>query len=473
MRLSTRTAIAAGLAAAVSLTVLAVLFRNRVYDTLRERVDRQLEQRAGTAPILAAVGARLATSELGATVDGARIVTTPAGGPPGPTISIGNLPTAGLPAVDGTGWKTVRADGQAWRLYTIAVDDVPGDGDVSLVELAAPLGDVDALARRQRRQSLLLAVAAVAASAAVGYGLGMYASAPLGRLRRAAGRVGAAGSANATVRIPEHLGAVEVDEIAAVLNAGLDQVASTAAQREGALASARAFAAAAGHELRTPLTGALTNLELAAHPAADTAAALAAARVQVRRASDALGALRRLADADLADPSWFAPYDIADQVAVLVAAEARRHPGVRVRFDAAGGECDLDGWAEGIELAVGNLIRNALLHGRPADPRQAEIAVGVACDPESVTITVDDNGPGIPPEDRARLVRRFERGEHSTGQGLGLALAEQIAALHGGRLVIGTSPAGGARLVLTLGRRPPGKAQQGVDPGSRARNNGA
>ncbi len=65
------------------------------------------------------------------------------------------------------------------------------------------------------------------------------------------------------------------------------------------------------------------------------------------------------------------------------------------------------------------------------------------------TVTVDDNGPGVPEVDRQRVLERFERGAGS-GSGLGLAIAQQVAIAHGGSVTIGDSPLGGARVVLTL-----------------------
>ena len=67
------------------------------------------------------------------------------------------------------------------------------------------------------------------------------------------------------------------------------------------------------------------------------------------------------------------------------------------------------------------------------------------------TVTVDDNGPGIPVTDRQRVLERFEHGGGS-GSGLGLAIAQQVAIAHGGSVTIGTSPSGGARVRLHLGR---------------------
>lgn len=452
MRLTTRTAIAAGLAAAASLAVLGVLFRDRMYTVLRERVDHQLEDRAATAPILAAVGDRLAVSELGATVEGARIVLGASGEQR--TVEIGALPDDPLPAVAGPGWASARADGQAWRLYTVEVTDVPEVGDHTLVQLVAPLGDVDALARAQRRQLLLLALATVGASAAVGYGFGALATRPLAKLRQHATSMGAGHPED--WRIPSTYGADEVDDVAAVLNDGLDRLAAASRRREEALESSRSFAAAATHELRTPLTGAITNLDLAVHPDATPEQhdqALADARVQLRRVRATLTALRELSDADLADPAWFAEVDLADQVAVLVEAEGRRHPDVRFEIVAPPGECTVQAWPDGMRVALSNLLRNALLHGRPATGDHT-VRVTVECGGAEAVVHVDDNGPGIDPGDAERLVQRFERGEGSSGTGLGLALVQQIAQLHRGRLLLGSSPLGGMRATLALQRRP-------------------
>jgi two-component system sensor histidine kinase PrrB len=443
MRLATRTAIAAALAAALALSVLAVLFRGQVYDTLLERVDRQLEERAATAPILAAVGDRLSVSELGATVEGARIAAD------GTTVEVGALPQDPLPPVTEPGWSTVHTDGENWRLYTVVVDDVPEAGDHALVQLAAPLGDVDTIARQQRRTTVLLAVIAIAASAGIGYAFGALATRPLARLRRDAGQLGTSTPAGAPLR--ERYGSVEVDEIADALRSGLDEVAVEIARREAALDTARSFAASVAHEVRTPLTSAMTNLDVARRTPAGSAAhdeAVADARTQLDRITSSLSALRDLTDAELADRSWFSEFDLADQVAAVAEPEQRRHPDVRIDV-AAAGDCTVVAWLDGTRLATANLLRNALAHGRPTFGTQ-HVVVTVERDATVATVHVDDNGPGIPPEDRERLVRRFERGARSTGSGLGLALVAQIATLHGGDLTLGDSALGGTRATVTI-----------------------
>ena len=93
---------------------------------------------------------------------------------------------------------------------------MPKAGDRTLVQLAAPLGDVERLSRQQRRSTLALAAIAVVVCGVIGYGLGELAARPLARLRRDAGRIGD----SATPPIAPAYGAVEVDEIAAALRAG-------------------------------------------------------------------------------------------------------------------------------------------------------------------------------------------------------------------------------------------------------------
>jgi signal transduction histidine kinase len=101
-----------------------------------------------------------------------------------------------------------------------------------------------------------------------------------------------------------------------------------------------------------------------------------------------------------------------------------------------------------VRLAVANVVRNALDHARFADGSPPGVRVAVS----AATVIVDDDGPGIAVDDRDRVLRRFERGGHSSGSGLGLAIARQIAVAHGGEVVISESPTGGARIEMRFGR---------------------
>ncbi len=101
-----------------------------------------------------------------------------------------------------------------------------------------------------------------------------------------------------------------------------------------------------------------------------------------------------------------------------------------------------------LERAIGNLVTNAQKYG------QSKIQIQVRRDQQNCTIYVDDDGPGIPEEDRAQIFDPFKRLDDSRtrstgGYGLGLAIVKQVAQWHGGNVSIEQAPIGGARFVFT------------------------
>jgi len=105
------------------------------------------------------------------------------------------------------------------------------------------------------------------------------------------------------------------------------------------------------------------------------------------------------------------------------------------------------GLPAGLRLVIDNAITNAVKHGGAT-----EICLSAVSSGEGVEIVVDDNGAGVPEEERAAIFARFSRGSTAarSGSGLGLALVAQQADLHGGTAAMEASPMGGARLVLRL-----------------------
>jgi signal transduction histidine kinase len=105
-----------------------------------------------------------------------------------------------------------------------------------------------------------------------------------------------------------------------------------------------------------------------------------------------------------------------------------------------------------IGQAIVNLIENALKYYEPADGKAGKIRIAVSAAGGRVLIEVSDNGPGIPPEDRLRVVERFVRLEKSRtepGSGLGLSLVNAVARLHKGEFRIEDN-APGVKAVLDL-----------------------
>jgi two-component system sensor histidine kinase PrrB len=105
------------------------------------------------------------------------------------------------------------------------------------------------------------------------------------------------------------------------------------------------------------------------------------------------------------------------------------------------------GLPTGLRLAVDNAIANAVKHGGAT-----RVQLSAVSSRAGVEIAVDDDGVGVPDEERKVVFDRFSRGSTAShsGSGLGLALVAQQAELHGGTATLDVSPLGGARLLLQL-----------------------
>jgi signal transduction histidine kinase len=110
----------------------------------------------------------------------------------------------------------------------------------------------------------------------------------------------------------------------------------------------------------------------------------------------------------------------------------------------------IDGDEVLLRQAFSNLLRNAL-EACTAAGAPPQIVILSELDPVAKVsrIAVNDNGPGIAPALRERVFRPFFTSKRN-GTGLGLALVQKIIVFHNGRIVVGTSPAGGASLQITL-----------------------
>lgn len=295
----------------------------------------------------------------------------------------------------------------------------------------------------------VLAVAGAAALLLTGVALR-----PLVALRDAAERV--ASTRDLATRLPAD-GPVEVRSVAGSLNAMLARLQRSIARTEETLEASRRFTADAGHELRTPLTSMRANLDvLRRSPNLSTAEAPIMDDVNREQARllALLDGLQRLARADAADAIAREQLDLADIVDAAVVDARRRHPEADIRFDGPE-DVDIRGWSDGLRLLVDNLVDNAVVHGGP----RTRIAVTLAFDGSAtrsegarIRLAVDDDGPGVPVADRARVFDRFVRGSTAgaTGSGLGLALVAQQAAVHGGSVSIADAPLGGARVTVLL-----------------------
>lgn len=319
-----------------------------------------------------------------------------------------------------------------------------GEGDVEEQGRGGPPPFIGTLARRLA----LVGLGVLVLVGAAGLALGGMALRPLARLRAAAERV--VSTRDLASRLPQGEGPEEVDALAASLNAMLERLGQSSARTESTLEASRRFAADAGHELRTPLTSMQANLEVLARSpglSADERRIVADVVREQARLVALLDGLQRLARGDAAGAVPRERFDLADVVDAAVAHATARHPQATITF-AGPDHVLVDGWQDGVRLLVDNLLDNAVRHGRSP----GRIHVSLATDSRTARLTVDDDGPGIPPGERQRVFERFARGDgaRAPGTGLGLALVAQQAAVHGGSATIGDAPGGGTRVTVDL-----------------------
>lgn len=95
---------------------------------------------------------------------------------------------------------------------------------------------------------------------------------------------------------------------------------------------------------------------------------------------------------------------------------------------------------------IANLLDNEITHVPEGD----RIWILLRTNDDNAEFTVEDNGPGFPPDLRSRAFERFVKGKHSTGHGLGLAFVDAVAQAHGGQVTIGDRAGGGALISVTI-----------------------
>jgi signal transduction histidine kinase len=246
-------------------------------------------------------------------------------------------------------------------------------------------------------------------------------------------------------RVPEPDTDDEVGRLARTMNAMLGRL-ERSSQRQ------RQFASDASHELRSPLASMRTNLEVALRNADRAEWPAVAARVlaESARMEDTVSDLLDLARVDEAQGDVAVeslPEVDLDELVLDETLGEHRVPIDTTRVSAG----RVHGRSEQLTRMTRNLLDNALRHARS----QVVIALHVDAESNMVELTLDDDGPGIPSEDRERVFARFTRldegrARDAGGLGLGLSMVQTIVERHGGTVAIDDAPLGGARLTVRL-----------------------
>ncbi|MFE9043159.1 sensor histidine kinase [Streptomyces sp. NPDC012421] len=243
-------------------------------------------------------------------------------------------------------------------------------------------------------------------------------------------------------RVPVPPTADVIADLARTTNATLDRLETASARQ-------REFTADAAHELRSPLAALRAQLESALrHPES-----VDNWREVVTEAAADVVRLQRLADDLLLLASHGSVPPVREPVDLSALAEdlVREHQhlpeaaALRLRCDAPV-PAVLPGNPGHLDRLLRNLLANACRHAT------SEVTVTVRTSPAHLTLTVRDDGPGIPPADRARVFARFTRLDESRtraagGAGLGLPIARDLTTAHAGTLTIEDTDRGGALLV--------------------------
>lgn len=380
------------------------------------------------------------------------------GAPPIPAYR--EPPVASAQGRSAQGWPelaTARARGRTEVHLRYAPDRTP------VISAAVPVGDSGELllttrnarditqAVRDARQTLAIAVGlALLLSVQLSLFLAQTIVQPLRALVRAAVRVRLGRDREVVVpRLPERR-----DEIGMLARAFSDMTNALRLRID----AGEAFAADVAHELKNPLASLRSALEsldkVEDRELRRQLLAIAAHDVQrIDRLITEIADASRI-DAELSRTT-FAPVDLAALAARLVGARGALDEGggARIAFHRGVGSAVIWGDAARLERVLENLIDNAVSFSPPG----GLVDVTVWGDAETVTLSVIDEGPGIPADAREKVFERFHSdrpaneafGSHS---GLGLAIARTIAHAHDGDLSIADRPDGqsGASLVLEL-----------------------
>jgi two-component system sensor histidine kinase CpxA len=214
------------------------------------------------------------------------------------------------------------------------------------------------------------------------------------------------------------------------------------------------------HELRSPLARLNVALDLLRGRVGEVPA-LNRMQVDLQRLNETIGRLLTVAKLEasstLQNSASVNLSDLVSSIAADADFEAQER-GSRVEV-AETADLAVLGDPSLLRSAIENVLRNALRFTAPGTPVEVLLQAAPALSGEDAIILVRDHGPGVPQEELTRIFKPFyrlseSRGNESNGAGLGLAIAQRIVRLHGGRISAANMEGGGLSVEITLPRLP-------------------
>jgi signal transduction histidine kinase len=313
-------------------------------------------------------------------------------------------------------------------MRAIAVKAGPPSASRSII-VAVPVSDVEQSQRVLRMTLLLAYTPLVVVMAMIAWRVIGSTLKPVETLRSGAARISGSDQ-DERLAVPES--ADEIRALALTLNDMLDRLAAARARQ-------RAFVADAAHELRSPLTSMRTQLEVAQHlgEGGELAPDLLA---DVTRLSTLVEDLLLLARAG-SDTDHLSVRESTDVRALLVAT-AQRYVGARVPVSVTEGPAVYANVnSEQLRRVLANLVDNAVRHA------DRGVVLGVRAGGGGAVLSVVDDGPGIPAEERERVFERFARLDDARdrdagGTGLGLPIVRELLHRCDGTISLQDNPSG-------------------------------
>jgi two-component system, OmpR family, sensor histidine kinase QseC len=340
-----------------------------------------------------------------------------------------------------TGFADSTVNGERWRTYSF-YDEANG----LTIRAGEPYSPRDYLTRHVVTQTMYpiligLPVVTLLIWIIVGRGFG-----PLKRLAEDVHR-----------RDPDNLDPIVAPYAPAEVNSLVTELNELLTRLKHKIDNERHFVADAAHELRTPLAGLKVQAEVAlgARNDSERTRALNNILVGVDRASHLVNQLLTLSRLDESGSFLRETVDLDQTVrtVILDALAGADQQNIELSFEPnASHATKVHGNPDALYVLVRNLVDNAVKYSPPG----TLVTVATRDDVSGITLTVLDQGPGIPPADRETVFDRFHRRGMSDayGSGLGLSIVRRVLDLHGGSIVLGQAPGGGLEVNVSFPAHP-------------------
>src|SRR5262249_29295621 len=312
------------------------------------------------------------------------------------------------------------------------------------------LSDADATLRRLLVVELLVTASVLLGIVALGVWVVRIGLRPLGAIETTAAAIAAGDLSRRVERADPD---TEVGRLGTALNTMLGQIQAAFDATAASEARLRRFAADASHELRTPLAAVRAYAELFGRGASTRPDDLERSMTGIERESQRMSVLvddlLLLARLDEGRPLEHQPVDLGELVGEAVETATTLDPGRPIAVSVEDGL--VDGDRDRLRQIVDNLLANVRAH----TPPRAPATVRVLRTGSRAVIEVEDTGPGMEPEQAARMFERFYRADPARarargGTGLGLSIVAAVAEAHGGCATAVSEPGTGTTVRVTL-----------------------